>query len=155
MALLCGIFDSLQIKQLTLSDGALREGVLYEMEGHFRHQNIRQMSGTWVFIAEHTPKQRYGLSIDTLTSGITGGILLSAIIIEYNFTEQQIVDCAWRIPFIIGGLFGFISVYLRRSLQETPIFKELAAQKALCSELPVKTILTSHKQACLITTTLT
>ena len=42
LAILYGIFDSLQIKQLTLSDGALREGILYEMEGHFRHQEIRQ-----------------------------------------------------------------------------------------------------------------
>lgn len=117
-----------------------------------------EMPGAWVFIAEHTPRQRYGLGIGTLTSGITGGILLGSLVaisIEYHFSEQQIVDFAWRIPFIIGGIFGFISVYLRRFLQETPIFKELAAQKALCNELPIKTVLTSHKQACLITAALT
>lgn len=41
LAILCGIFDALAIKTLRLSDGALREGVLYEMEGRFRHQDIR------------------------------------------------------------------------------------------------------------------
>jgi exopolyphosphatase/guanosine-5'-triphosphate,3'-diphosphate pyrophosphatase len=41
LAILCGVFDSLRIKELRLSDGALREGVLYEMEGRFRHQDIR------------------------------------------------------------------------------------------------------------------
>lgn len=41
LAILCGIFDALSIKELRLSDGALREGVLYEMEGRFRHQDIR------------------------------------------------------------------------------------------------------------------
>ena len=51
LAILCGIFDSLQIKQLSLSDGALREGVLYEMEGRFRHQDIRQR--TALSLAEH------------------------------------------------------------------------------------------------------
>ncbi len=35
------MFDALAIKELRLSDGALREGVLYEMEGRFRHQDIR------------------------------------------------------------------------------------------------------------------
>lgn len=30
-------FDALAIRELRLSDGALREGVLYEMEGRFRH----------------------------------------------------------------------------------------------------------------------
>ncbi|MGP1958910.1 MAG: exopolyphosphatase [Arsenophonus sp. NC-CH8-MAG3] len=42
LAILCSIFDALQIKQLTISDSALREGVLYEMQGCFRHQDIRQ-----------------------------------------------------------------------------------------------------------------
>ncbi|MDF7681566.1 exopolyphosphatase [Enterobacteriaceae bacterium ESL0689] len=41
LAILCGVFDALKIKALLLSDGALREGVLYEMEGRFRHQDIR------------------------------------------------------------------------------------------------------------------
>lgn len=41
LAILCGVFDALAIKELRLSDGALREGVLYEMEGRFRHQDIR------------------------------------------------------------------------------------------------------------------
>lgn len=41
LAILCGVFDSLAIRELRLSDGALREGVLYEMEGRFRHQDIR------------------------------------------------------------------------------------------------------------------
>ncbi len=117
-----------------------------------------EMPGAWVFIAEHTPKQRYGLGVGTLTSGITGGILLGsivAIIIERSYTTQEVHDFAWRIPFIMGGIFGFISVYLRRFLQETPIFKELAAKKALSQELPVKTVIRSHKQACLITAALT
>lgn len=51
LAILCGIFDALAIKQLRLSDGALREGVLYEMEGRFRHQDIR--SRTALSLAEH------------------------------------------------------------------------------------------------------
>ncbi len=35
LAILLAVFDSLDIKELRLSDGALREGVLYEMEGTF------------------------------------------------------------------------------------------------------------------------
>jgi len=41
LAILCGVFDALAIRELRLSDGALREGVLYEMEGRFRHQDVR------------------------------------------------------------------------------------------------------------------
>lgn len=51
LAIICGIFDALGIRELRLSDGALREGVLYEMEGRFRHQDIR--SRTAQSLANH------------------------------------------------------------------------------------------------------
>ena len=117
-----------------------------------------EMPGAWVFIAEHTPKNRYGLGIGTLTSGITGGILLGflvSIIIDLNYSKAEILSYAWRIPFIAGGIFGIIAVFLRRYLSETPIFKEMAAQKALSKEIPMMTVLKSHKIACLIVAFLT
>ncbi len=117
-----------------------------------------EMPGAWVFIAEHVPRQRYGLGIGTLTSGITGGILLGflvTIFIDLCFANDEIVGYAWRIPFIIGGIFGVISVYLRRFLSETPIFKELAARKALEKSIPVVTVLKEHKRACLVVAILT
>ncbi len=51
LAILSGVFDALAIRELRLSDGALREGVLYEMEGRFRHQDIR--SRTAQSLANH------------------------------------------------------------------------------------------------------
>lgn len=117
-----------------------------------------EMPGAWVFIAEHVPQQRYGLGVGTLTSGITGGILLGfimTIFIDLSFTTETILDYAWRIPFIAGGVFGVISVYLRRFLSETPIFKELAARKALEKSIPVVTVIKKHKTACVIVALLT
>jgi len=117
-----------------------------------------EMPGAWVFVAEHVPANRYGFGIGTLTAGITGGILLGsliAIFINRTFAPEEILNYAWRIPFIIGGVFGFVSVYLRRFLGETPVFKELAAKRALARELPVKTVLREHRQACLVTAGMT
>ncbi|MFD1260504.1 MFS transporter [Entomomonas asaccharolytica] len=117
-----------------------------------------EMPGAWVFIAEHTPKQRYGLGVGTLTSGITGGIFLGsivAIIIQQNFSDAEVKEYAWRIPFLLGGIFGFISVYLRRFLEETPVFKEMAAKQALATQLPILTVIKQHKTACFITAILT
>lgn len=51
LAILSGIFDALPIRELHLSCGALREGVLYEMEGRFGHQDIR--SRTAESLASH------------------------------------------------------------------------------------------------------
>ncbi|ELR65291.1 Exopolyphosphatase [Photobacterium marinum] len=41
VAILSAVFNSLEIEQMTYSDGALREGLLYEMEDRFRHSDIR------------------------------------------------------------------------------------------------------------------
>ncbi|GAA5233180.1 MHS family MFS transporter [Verticiella sediminum] len=117
-----------------------------------------EMPGAWVFVAEHVPRNRYGFGIGVLTAGITGGILLGsimAIVINRAYTPSEVQGFAWRIPFIVGGVFGFVSVYLRRYLGETPIFKELAAKRELARELPVKTVIREHRGACMITAGLT
>ncbi|MDM0045431.1 MFS transporter [Variovorax dokdonensis] len=111
-----------------------------------------EMPGAWVFVAEHVPSQRYGLGVGTLTAGITGGILLGSLVavaINAHFSAEQIHDHAWRIPFILGGVFGLVSVYLRRFLHETPVFKELAQRRRQDAELPIKTVLRDHRGAAL------
>lgn len=117
-----------------------------------------EMPGAWVFVAEHVPAQRYGLGVGTLTAGITGGILLGSLVaigINTSYTPEDVHGFAWRIPFILGGVFGLVSVYLRRFLHETPVFRELAARRAVANELPVKTILREHKGAMLLVALLT
>ncbi|MBB2777591.1 UNVERIFIED_ORG: MFS family permease [Comamonas terrigena] len=110
-----------------------------------------EMPGAWVFVAEHSPARNYGLAIGTLTSGITGGIFLGSIFgvwLNSTYTQAEIHDWAWRMPFIVGGVLGLVSVYLRRFLHETPLFKDLQKRKAADVEMPIKTILREHKQAC-------
>ncbi|MDO9405104.1 MAG: MFS transporter [Polaromonas sp.] len=117
-----------------------------------------EMPGAWVFVAEHVPANRYGLGIGTLTAGITGGILLGslvAIALNTIYSPAEVADFAWRIPFILGGVFGLVSVYLRRFLQETPVFQDLATRRNVARELPVKTILREHRAAVVLVGLLT
>lgn len=44
IAILSAAFDSLGIKQISFSDGALREGLLYDMTGRLRHEDVRERS---------------------------------------------------------------------------------------------------------------
>ncbi len=44
LAILLGIFEELGIESMEYSDGALREGVLYDMVGRFRHEDMRDHS---------------------------------------------------------------------------------------------------------------
>jgi MFS family permease len=117
-----------------------------------------EVPGAWVFVAEHVPEHRFGLGIGTLTAGLTTGILIGSLMasaINAFYSPDAVAAFAWRIPFIAGGLFGFISVYLRRFLEETPVFQELKARRALARETPIKTVLREHRTETLLALALT
>jgi exopolyphosphatase/guanosine-5'-triphosphate,3'-diphosphate pyrophosphatase len=41
-AVLAGVFEGLAIEQMEVSDGALREGAIYDLIGRIRHQDVRE-----------------------------------------------------------------------------------------------------------------
>ncbi len=117
-----------------------------------------EVPGAWVFVSEHVPRRHVGLACGILTCGLTAGILLGSLVataINTAFTPADILAYAWRIPFLLGGVFGFVSVYLRRWLQETPVFKEMKARRELAAELPLKVVLHRHGPAVVVSMLLT
>ncbi len=107
-----------------------------------------EIPGACVFVSEHVPKKFVGLASGTLFSGFTTGILLGSLVamaINTLFPPQAVLDYAWRLPFLLGGVFGVFALYLRRWLEETPVFIAMKAEKALASELPLKKVLREHK----------
>ncbi len=117
-----------------------------------------EVPGAWVFVAEHVPARRTGIACGTLTAGLTVGILLGSVvatIINTTMSAQTLHDVGWRIPFLLGGAFGLIAMYLRRWLQETPVFLEMQQRKVLAQELPVKSVILRHKKAVAISMLLT
>ena len=106
-----------------------------------------EVPGAWVFVSEHVPSSRVGLACGILTGGLTGGILLGSLVATGLNLLMSPVQCAaygWRIPFLLGGAFGLLSVYLRRLLTETPIFEDLKARRALAAEMPLRTVVRDH-----------
>jgi len=107
-----------------------------------------EIPGAWTFVAEHVPKDKVGLACGTLTSGLTLGIFLGSLVsimMQSNFNAIEMNSWAWRIPFIVGGIFGFIAMYLRRWLKETPIFLEMQKREKedIAKKLPVWNVLSN------------
>ncbi|MDV2490968.1 MULTISPECIES: MFS transporter [Campylobacter] len=106
-----------------------------------------ELPGAWVFISEHAPKQNLYFSIGVLTSAVVAGILLGSIvtmIVKNIWSDDAIQGGMWRVPFIIGGIFGIISIYLRTYLSETPIFKKMQELNDI-DKMPIKTVFKKHK----------
>jgi MFS family permease len=117
-----------------------------------------EVPGAWVFVAEHVPEPRFGFGIGTLTAGLTTGILIGSLMagaINRIYGAADVMRFAWRIPFVAGGAFGFVAVYLRRFLEETPVFREMAARRSLARETPIKTVLRSHVRETVVALALT
>jgi MFS family permease len=117
-----------------------------------------EVPGAWVFVSEHVDPSHVGIACGILTAGLTGGILLGSLVattLTTAMTHDQLSTYGWRIPFLLGGAFGLLSMYLRRLLAETPVFLELKARRALASETPLKTILRDYRGAVVLSGLLT
>lgn len=111
-----------------------------------------EVPSAWVFVAEHAPRAHRGYALGFLQAGLTFGYLLGALtatLLARVFSPEEILDHAWRYPFLLGGVFGVIGVWLRRWLSETPVFVALQNQRDSAGELPLRTVLREHRLAIL------
>jgi predicted MFS family arabinose efflux permease len=109
-----------------------------------------EVPSAWVFVAEHAPVGHRGYALGFLQAGLTFGYLIGALTATFlaqAFTPAEILDYAWRYPFLLGGVFGVIGVWLRRWLSETPVFMAMQAQREATVELPLRTVLREHRLA--------
>ncbi|WP_414155103.1 MFS transporter [Pseudomonas sp. BNK-43-a] len=107
-----------------------------------------EVPSAWTFVAEHAPPGRRGYALGFLQAGLTFGYLLGALVatlLARLYTPQEILDFAWRYPFLLGGVFGVFGVWLRRWLSETPVFLALRERQAPPVAFPLRMVLTDHR----------
>ncbi|WP_122858588.1 MFS transporter, partial [Pseudomonas viridiflava] len=100
----------------------------------------------------HAPNGHRGYALGVLQAGLTFGYLLGALTATWLarvYSPAEILDWAWRIPFLLGGVFGVVGVWLRRWLSETPVFMALHAQREGLQGLPLKQVLKDHRASLL------
>ena len=106
--------------------------------------------GAWVFVSEHVSPRHRNLACGALSLGLLAGILLGSLVaraVNAQLDEAQLLAWGWRLPFLLGGVFGLLAMLLRRQLHETPVFAELQARRALSAELPLKAVVRDHPAA--------
>lgn len=85
--------------------------------------------GEWgsgaVLTIESIPKQKRGLLSGFLQSGFSFGFLLAAIsfqIITLTFPGHLFEDIGWRVLFFTGIIPGFVALFVRISMDESPLW---------------------------------
>jgi MFS family permease len=107
-----------------------------------------------VFVTEHAPAGRVAragaFQQMTAYSGFllgAGAAFLSGLVVTHLTPGTP--SLAWRLPFLVGGLLGFVSLYLRRRLDETPEFVRERGEEARRPAAPVREVLGKHRPAVL------
>lgn len=91
-----------------------------------------EIPGSITFISEYASKDQQGKSIGLALVGVTMGAAIASLLVfslNRTLTQTQMADYGWRIPFCLGGILAILSYFMRRKLQETPLFLEYIKTK--------------------------
>ena len=105
-----------------------------------------------VFVSEHAPFRRLGLFSGTFQGVVNCGLLLgagaAALASLVAGIDPALSSLSWRLPFVLGGLFGLMAAYLRRHLQETPLFEKMKNERGLSQQMPLAVIVKQYRKQC-------
>jgi len=105
-----------------------------------------ELTGAGVFLSESAPIKKNGFFGSLIMSSTYLGLLIGSsmgVLMTIIFTEEQILNFAWRIPFLFSFVFGVGAFILRLKCPSSPLFLALASkQKTLKS--PAKTCIKEH-----------
>jgi MFS family permease len=114
-----------------------------------------EYGGAITYVAEHISDEKRGYYTGWLQTSPTIGIVVSLAVIIGTRTylgSDAFNAWGWRIPFIISLLLVAIAIYIRLSLQETPIFKDIKAKGQTASNPWREAFLGSNLKYVLIAT---
>ncbi|WP_260429018.1 MFS transporter [Burkholderia sp. Bp9015] len=86
-----------------------------------------EMPGAITYAVEATPA-RAGLAVGIIIATLNfAGLLANGVnvAVQTLLTPENAALYGWRIAFFLGGLFGLISYWMRRNLEESPEFKKM------------------------------
>ncbi|OHV03797.1 MFS transporter [Mycobacterium talmoniae] len=93
-----------------------------------------EYGGAATFIAEYAPDTKRGRYGCFLEFGTLGGFVFGNAVVlslEAMLSHEQMVGWGWRVPFFVALPLGLIGLVLRSRIDDTPVFKEFSARKAV------------------------
>jgi predicted MFS family arabinose efflux permease len=87
-----------------------------------------EYGGAAIYVAEHAPQNQRGYYTSWIQTTATLGLFLALLLILGIRTwmgEDSFGAWGWRIPFLLSGILLIVSIWIRLSLNESPIFQKM------------------------------
>ncbi|MDE2063657.1 MAG: MFS transporter [Bradyrhizobium sp.] len=87
-----------------------------------------EYGGAATYVAEHAPPGKRGYYTSWIQTTATLGLFLALLLIlgvRNAMGEGSFGDWGWRIPFLLSGVLLAVSVWIRLSLNESPVFQRM------------------------------
>ncbi|MDI3387803.1 MFS transporter [Streptomyces sp. B-S-A8] len=91
-----------------------------------------EWGGAVLMAVEHAPPKRRGLYGASPQIGVPLGLLLASgvlALITLVLPDDAFLSWGWRIPFLLSVALIGVGHYVRRRVEESPVFKELAIRR--------------------------
>lgn len=91
-----------------------------------------EWGGAVLMAVEHAPRNRRGLFGAMPQIGVPIGLLMASAMMasmDALFPGDAFLDWGWRIPFLFSVVLILVGSWLRRSVEESPVFAEIAERK--------------------------
>jgi MFS family permease len=109
-----------------------------------------EQAGANSMTLEHAPANRRAFYTSFTLSGTQMGFILATIVFLPIATlpEDQLLSWGWRVPFFLSAIVVAVGFWVRRTLPETPAFKE-EAEAHETVKLPAAVLFRDHTPAVL------
>ncbi|WP_407157896.1 MFS transporter [Bradyrhizobium sp. STM 3557] len=87
-----------------------------------------EYGGAATYVAEHAPQNKRGYYTSWIQTTATLGLFLALLLILGIRTimgEESFGDWGWRIPFLLSGILLIVSIWIRLTLNESPVFQRM------------------------------
>ncbi|HVK26884.1 MAG TPA: MFS transporter [Nocardioides sp.] len=91
-----------------------------------------ELGGASVLAVEHAPPgQRAAYGAFVALGSPLGALLANlAFVLVFYLPAETVQSWGWRIPFLVGAAVLVLGIWARRSLEESPVFQELASERS-------------------------
>ena len=111
-----------------------------------------EYGGAVTYVAEHAPMGRRGFYTSWVQTTATLGLFMSLVVIllvRHSMSEEAFVAWGWRIPFLLSIILLGMSIWMRMSLDESPLFQRMK-DESKTSKAPLRESFAQRKNLKLI-----